>query len=73
MDQRWGQVHQMDGSHHDWLEKRGQRLVLMGYIDDESDLPPKYRSRSYVRIRRGELAPIFGPFSMLVLKFASHF
>jgi hypothetical protein len=25
---------QMDGSHHDWLEGRGPRLVLMGYIDD---------------------------------------
>ena len=24
----------MDGSHHDWLEKRGPKLVLMGYIDD---------------------------------------
>ena len=25
---------QMDGSHHDWLEGRGPRLVLMGYVDD---------------------------------------
>jgi hypothetical protein len=25
---------QMDGSHHDWLEGRGPKLVLMGYIDD---------------------------------------
>jgi hypothetical protein len=25
---------QMDGSHHDWFEGRGPRLVLMGYIDD---------------------------------------
>jgi hypothetical protein len=24
----------MDGSHHDWLEGRGPKLVLMGYIDD---------------------------------------
>ena len=24
----------MDGSHHDWLEGRGPRCVLMGYIDD---------------------------------------
>ena len=25
---------QLDGSHHDWLEGRGPKLVLMGYIDD---------------------------------------
>jgi hypothetical protein len=25
---------QMDGSHHDWLESRGPKMVLMGYIDD---------------------------------------
>ncbi len=25
---------QMDGSHHAWLEDRGEKLVLMGYIDD---------------------------------------
>ena len=29
-----GQMIQMDGSHHAWLEARGPRLVLMGYIDD---------------------------------------
>ena len=29
-----GEMVQMDGSHHDWLEGRGPRLVLMGYIDD---------------------------------------
>ena len=29
-----GQMVQMDGSHHDWLEGRGARLVLMGYVDD---------------------------------------
>jgi len=29
-----GQLVQMDGSHHDWLEGRGSELVLMGYIDD---------------------------------------
>jgi hypothetical protein len=27
---------QMDGSDHDWLEGRGPRLALMGYIDDAS-------------------------------------
>lgn len=30
----FGQMLQMDGSHHDWLEGRGPQLVLMGYIDD---------------------------------------
>jgi len=31
-----GEMIQMDGSDHDWLEGRGPRLVLMGYIDDAS-------------------------------------
>ncbi len=30
----FGEMVQMDGSHHDWLEDRGPELVLMGYIDD---------------------------------------
>ena len=30
----YGQMQQMDGSHHDWLEGRGPELVLMAYIDD---------------------------------------
>lgn len=30
----WGEMIQLDGSHHDWLEGRGPQLVLMGYIDD---------------------------------------
>jgi hypothetical protein len=30
----FGQMVQMDGSHHDWLEGRGRELVLMAYIDD---------------------------------------
>jgi len=30
----FGQMIQMDGSHHDWLEQRGSQCVLMGYIDD---------------------------------------
>ena len=29
-----GEMIQMDGSHHHWLEARGPELVLMGYIDD---------------------------------------
>lgn len=31
---KFGQMVQMDGSHHAWLEERGPKLVLMGYIDD---------------------------------------
>ena len=30
----FGQMVQLDGSHHDWLEGRGPKMVLMGYIDD---------------------------------------
>ena len=33
----YGQMIQIDGSHHDWLEGRGPRLVLMGYIDDATN------------------------------------
>jgi len=32
-----GEMIQMDGSHHDWLEGRGSELVLMGYIDDATN------------------------------------
>jgi hypothetical protein len=28
---------QLDGSHHDWLEGRGSKLVLMAYIDDATN------------------------------------
>jgi transposase len=30
----FGQMLQMDGSHHDWFEGRGAKCVFMGYIDD---------------------------------------
>jgi transposase len=32
-----GEMIQMDGSHHDWLEGRGPELVLMGYVDDATN------------------------------------
>lgn len=32
-----GEMIQMDGSHHDWLEGRGPKLVLMAYIDDATN------------------------------------
>ena len=31
---RFGEMVQMDGSHHDWFEGRGPACVFMGYIDD---------------------------------------
>jgi hypothetical protein len=34
----FGQMVQMDGSHHDWLEGRGPKLVLMAYIDDATNI-----------------------------------
>jgi transposase len=40
----YGQMIQMDGSHHDWLEGRGPKLVLMGYIDDAKN---KVHARFY--------------------------
>ncbi|MCI0618419.1 ISNCY family transposase [bacterium] len=33
----FGEMIQMDGSHHDWLEGRGPQLVLMAYIDDATN------------------------------------
>lgn len=33
----FGQMVQLDGSHHRWLEDRGQELVLMTYIDDATN------------------------------------
>ena len=32
--EHYGEMVQMDGSHHDWLEGRGPCCVLMGYVDD---------------------------------------
>src|SRR4029453_7230222 len=56
----FGEMVQLDGSHHDWLEGRGPKLVLMGYIDDatstvearfydhEGTVPALDRFRSWV-------------------------
>ena len=33
----FGEMVQLDGSHHDWLEGRGPKLVLMGYRDDATN------------------------------------
>ena len=32
---RYGEMIQLDGSHHDWFEGRGPKCVLMGYIDEK--------------------------------------
>lgn len=32
--EHFGEMVLLDGSHHDWLEGRGEELVLVGYIDD---------------------------------------
>ena len=42
-----GELVQLDGSHHDWLEGRGPACVLMAYIDDAS-------SRLYARFYQYE-------------------
>jgi hypothetical protein len=33
----FGEMVQFDGSHHLWLEDRGPKMVLMGYIDDATN------------------------------------
>jgi hypothetical protein len=35
----FGEMIQMDGSHHNWFEGRGPECVLMGYIDDATGRP----------------------------------
>jgi hypothetical protein len=42
--QHFGELLQMDGSDHDWLEGRGPRIVLMGYVDDATS---KFFGRFY--------------------------
>ncbi len=56
----FGEMVQMDGSHHDWFEGRGEPCVFMGYIDDatgnpygrfcdyEGTLPAMASFRSYI-------------------------
>jgi len=37
--ERYGEMIQIDGSHHNWFEDRGESCVLMGYIDDATGKP----------------------------------
>jgi len=58
---RYGEMIQVDGSHHDWFEGRGPACVFMGYIDDatgkvygrfyeyEGTIPAMDSFRRYVR------------------------
>ena len=59
--ERYGEMIQVDGSHHDWFEGRGPVCVLMGYIDDatgkvsgrfyeyEGTIPAMDSFRRYIR------------------------
>ena len=59
----YGQMIQMDDSHHDWLEGRGPRMVLMGYIDDAT-------SRIYGRFYEYEgTIPAMDSFKRYCLKY----
>jgi transposase len=56
-----GEMIQIDGSHHEWFEGRGEECVLMGYIDDatgrvyarfyeyEGTIPAMDSSKRYIR------------------------
>jgi hypothetical protein len=58
-----GEMIQMDGSHHDWFEGRGEPCVLMGYIDDAT-------SRAYARFCEYEgTMPAMGSFKRYALKY----
>ena len=58
---RYGEMIQADGSHHDWFEGRGPACVFMGYIDDatgkvsgrfyeyEGTIPAMDSFRRYIR------------------------
>jgi transposase len=60
---RCGEMLQMDGSHHDWLEGRGPTCVLMGYIDDAT-------SRVYARFCEYEgTFPAMDSFKRYALKY----
>jgi transposase-like protein len=56
----FGEMVQMDGSHHDWFEGRGKRCVLMVMIDDAT-------GRTYARFYESETTAaamdIFGRYS----------
>lgn len=58
-----GELVQMDGSEHDWFEGRGEKCVLVGYIDDAT-------SRVYARFYEFEgTIPAMGSFKRYIRKY----
>ncbi|MHB8154721.1 MAG: ISNCY family transposase [Candidatus Omnitrophota bacterium] len=59
----YGEMIQMDGSHHDWFEGRSQPCVLMGYIDDAT-------SKVYARFYTYEgTIPAMDSFKRYIVKY----
>ena len=59
----YGEMVQMDGSRHDWLEGRGSESTLMGYIDDAT-------SHVYARFHEYEgTLPAMDSFSRYIQKY----
>ena len=58
----FGEMIQIDGSHHDWFEGRGDKCVLMGYIDDAAN-------RTYCRFYEYEgTVPAMDSFKRYILR-----
>ena len=63
--ERRGEMVQMDGSHHAWLEDRGPKLVLMGYIDDASgDFDGKFFDYEGTKPAMGGLKAYIGQYGL---------
>ena len=59
----YGEMEQVDGSHHDWFEGRGPKCVLMAYIDDA-------KSRVYARFYKYEgTFPFMDSFKRYIQKY----
>jgi len=75
---REGEMLQMDGSHHKWLEDRGQKLVLIGAIDDATGTVPYAEffdiegTKAYLKVLR-EIVKKKGIFQSLYVDRAGHF
>ncbi len=62
--EHYGEMVQMDGSHHDWFEGRGPECVLMAYIDDATN-------RVYCRFYEYEgTIPAMDSFKRYIRKYA---
>ena len=49
---RFGELIQVDGSHHTWLEERGPKLALIVFIDDATGRPSPPEAAPAARARR---------------------